>query len=110
MKAKLLTYVLIGGIASLGAGDLGAQEGNPEVGQALFQAKMCNLCHTLAGESGPMANLGGSLDAVGQRRDAAWLRVYFTDPKAVIPTATMPPAELSATELQDMIAYLLSLR
>lgn len=71
---------------------------------------MCNLCHTVAGESGPMADLGGSLDQVGQRRDAAWLRLYFTDPKAAVPSATMPKTDLTEQELEDMIAYLLSLR
>jgi nitric oxide reductase subunit C len=57
-----------------------------------------------------MADLGGSLDQVGQRRDAAWLRLYFTDPKAAISSATMPKTDLTEQELEDMIAYLLSLR
>jgi nitric oxide reductase subunit C len=57
-----------------------------------------------------MADLGGSLDQVGQRRDAAWLRLYFTDPKAAVPSATMPKTDLTEQELEDMIAYLLSLR
>jgi cytochrome c2 len=96
--------------SALSAASAHGQGGNPEVGRQLYDARMCNLCHTVAGESGPMANLGGSLDQVGERRDAAWLRLYFTDPKAAIPTATMPKADLTEQELADMIAYLLSLR
>ncbi|MCG6896214.1 MAG: NapC/NirT family cytochrome c [Thiocapsa sp.] len=56
------------------------------------------------------AELGGRLDGVGLRRDAAWLRLYFTDPKAAIPTATMPKAALTEQQLADLIAYLISLR
>jgi cytochrome c2 len=62
-----------------------AQGGDPDTGRQVYVAQMCNTCHTLAGESGPMAQIGGSLDGVGARRDAAWLRLYFTDPKAALP-------------------------
>lgn len=86
------------------------EDGNPEAGRLVYEAKLCTLCHIVAGESGPMASLGGSLDGVGQRRDAAWLKVYFTDPKVAIPNATMPAANLTEQELADLVAYLLSLR
>lgn len=86
------------------------ENGNPDAGRLVYEAKLCTLCHIVAGESGPMASLGGSLDGVGQRRDAAWLAVYFTDPKAAIPNATMPAANLTEQELADLVAYLLTLR
>jgi cytochrome c-type protein NapC len=87
-----------------------AQAGDPLAGRQVYEAKMCNLCHRVDGVSGPMADLGGSLDDVGARRDAAWLRLYFTDPKAALPTATMPKANLTEEELADLVAYLSTLR
>jgi cytochrome c-type protein NapC len=86
------------------------QGGDPLVGRQVYDAKMCNLCHTIGGVSGPMAELGGSLDDVGLRRNEEWLRLYFTDPKAAIPTATMPKANLTEQELADLVAYLATLR
>jgi nitric oxide reductase subunit C len=96
--------------AALAVVPVHAQQGDPEAGQAIYAAKMCGMCHTLAGESGPMADLGGSLDDVGLRRDAAWLHLYLTEPKAAIADATMPCAALTEQELADLIAYLLTLR
>lgn len=95
---------------ALPAATASGEDANPEAGRLVYEAKLCTLCHIVAGESGPMANLGGSLDGVGQRRDAAWLAVYFTDPKVAIPNATMPAANLTEQELADLVAYLLTLR
>ncbi len=87
-----------------------AHVGDPRTGRQVYDAKLCGLCHTVGGVSGPMAELGGSLDDVGRRRDEDWLRLYFTDPKSVIPKATMPKANLTEQELADLVAYLSTLR
>jgi mono/diheme cytochrome c family protein len=41
------------------AGTASAEDGNVESGRQLYSARMCNLCHTLGGESGQMAQFGG---------------------------------------------------
>jgi mono/diheme cytochrome c family protein len=108
MKGHRATAALLAALA-LPAATASGEEGNPEAGRLVYEAKLCNLCHIVAGELGPMSDLGGSLDGVGERRDAAWLALYFTDPKAAIPNATMPAANLTEQELADLVAYLLSL-
>ncbi len=97
----LLGFILVIGVSS-------AEEGDVQSGQRIYAEKMCNLCHTLAGESGPMAELGGPLDQIGATRDAAWIRLYLKDPTAALPGAQMPPAELTDQEIADLIAFLLS--
>ncbi|MFD2112891.1 c-type cytochrome [Thiorhodococcus fuscus] len=101
-----LTAVLIGS-ALISAGAF-AQDGNVQRGAGLYAAKTCNLCHTLAGESGPMAEMGGSLDNLGSKRDAAWIRAYLKDPTGTLPGATMPKVELTEQEIADLTAFMLA--
>ena len=104
---------MVGGllVASLwltaGAGTVfaGADEGKKD-----FAAKKCINCHTLGSEKGPMAKLGGPLDGVGAKRDAAWLKGYFTDPKSKIPDSKMPKQKLTEQEIDDLTQYMLSLK
>lgn len=85
------------------------EEGDVQAGRQLYTAKLCNLCHTLAGEMGQLAHLGGPLDQLGTRRDASWLRGYLKSPTSVLPEAKMPRFELTDREITDLITYLLSL-
>jgi len=79
-------------------------------GKQVFADKKCITCHTLGDQKGPAAQLGGPLDGVGGKRDAAWLKAYLTDPKSKIPDAKMPKQTLTAKELDDLVAYMLSLK
>lgn len=72
--------------------------------------KACKSCHSIAGEGGKMKNLGGPLDGVGAKHDAAWLKAYFTDPKSKIPNAKMPKLAMTPEQLDAMVQYLLSLK
>ena len=76
-------------------------------GQTLYTEQMCSLCHTRDGESGPMAHVGGSLDGLAAKRDAAWIERYLRDPQAVIPSSQMPKSTLTDQQLADLIAFLL---
>lgn len=79
-------------------------------GKKVFQAKKCISCHSLGSEKGAMAKLGGPLDGVGTKRDAAWLKAYLADPKSKIPNAKMPKQNLNEKEIDDLTQYMLSLK
>jgi nitric oxide reductase subunit C len=109
MKENRRTRLLIvlPAVAALGAAPrafAGAAEG-----KALYE-KQCKVCHSLGGEAGKMADKGGPLDGVGAKRDAAWLRQYLRDPKAAMPEAKMPKLKMTDQELEDHVAYMLSLK
>lgn len=80
-----------------------------EDAKALYDQK-CKVCHTLGGEGGKMAEKGGPLDGIGSKRDEAWLRAYFADPKSKIPDAKMPKLKLTPAEWDVIVAYMLTLK
>ena len=86
-----------------------AASGGAAEGKALYDQK-CQACHSLAGQGGKMAHIGGPLDGVGAKRDAKWLRQYLGDPKATLPNAKMPKMKLDDQQLDDLVAYLLTLK
>jgi cbb3-type cytochrome oxidase cytochrome c subunit len=53
---------------------------------------------------------GGPLDGVGGKRDAKWLKAYLADPKSQMPDAKMPKMKLSDQQLDDLVAFLLTLK
>lgn len=83
-------------------------DGDIESGRQLYNDQMCNLCHSLAGEVGQMAQVGGPLDGVGGKRDAAWIERYLKDPKSVIPNSQMPATGLNNQQIADLTAFLLA--
>jgi nitric oxide reductase subunit C len=99
-----LVAMLVGVGACAGMAYAGAEEG-----KALYE-KQCKVCHSIAGDKGKMADKGGPLDGVGAKRDAAWLKTYLTDPKAAMPEAKMPKMKLSPQQIDDAVAYMLTLK
>jgi len=80
-----------------------------EDAKALYDKK-CKTCHSLKGDAGKFADKGGALDSVGSKRDEAWLRAYFADPKSKIPDAKMPKLKLTPQEWDALVAYMLTLK
>jgi mono/diheme cytochrome c family protein len=78
-------------------------------GKALYE-KQCKVCHSIAGDAGKMADKGGPLDGVAGKRDAVWLKAYLKDPKSQMPDAKMPKMKLGDEQLDDVIAYMLTLK
>ncbi len=79
-----------------------------EEGKALYEQK-CKICHSIGADKGKMADKGGPLDGVGAKRDAEWLKKYLADPKAVMPDAKMPKLKMTEQDLNDYVAYMLTL-
>ena len=102
MKTLSLVSVLVG-LVVLGS------TARAEDAQALYDKK-CQVCHSIKGVGGKMADKGGALDGVGSKRDAAWLKAYFADPKSKIPDAKMPKLKLTPAEWDEMVAYMLTLK
>jgi nitric oxide reductase subunit C len=87
----------------------GSAMAGAEEGEKIF-GKKCMVCHSLGETHGPMAQLGGSLDGVGSKRDAAWLKACLIDPLVYFPSGKFPKQNFTDKELDDLVAYLLSLK
>lgn len=83
-----------------------------EKGMAVYEAQRCRLCHSVA----DVGNKKGPLDSVGSKLKAEDMRAWITTPVEMATTAgaTRKPAmkaftDLSADDLNALVAYLLSL-
>ncbi len=77
-------------------------------GQAVYARFGCNGCHRIHGEGGAV---GPDLSYEGDSRpDKAWHLKHFRDPASVSPGSFMPKFPLSDKELDDLIAYIVSLK
>ncbi|MEO0616670.1 MAG: sulfur oxidation c-type cytochrome SoxX [Pseudomonadota bacterium] len=104
--------------------------GDARAGEAVFVAREaghCITCHQVAGlEAAFQGNVGPELTGIGSRRSAAYLRDRIMDPTRLNPDATMPgyyrsrdlrqvpPSArgttlLTAQQIEDVVAYLMSL-
>jgi mono/diheme cytochrome c family protein len=100
----LVLAALVGVALSAARAHAGADEG-----KGLYEQK-CKACHSIGNDAGKMANLGGKLDGVGAKRDAAWLKAYIADPKSKMPDAKMPKIKLEPAQLDDIVAYMMTLK
>lgn len=126
--AELVPYVIVGD--SIPASLTGAK-GDPVRGRAIVadrQVGMCLLCH-----SGPFpedkfqGNIGPDLTGVGSRLSEGQLRLRIVDTSKIDPGTIMPPfyrvdglrrvppayrgkPVLTAVEIEDVVAYLMTLK
>jgi cytochrome c2 len=76
-------------------------------GKEVFAAQKCAMCHSIAGIGGKKL----ALDGVGSRLKAEAIKKWIRNPKEMKPDTTMKPyPNLLDKELNDITAYLLTLR
>ena len=73
------------------------------IGKQLFESYGCSSCHSVAG----VGNTSSALDGVGSKRNAAELRKAVTSPAS---GSAMPPMDIPAKDLDNLVAYLLTLK
>ena len=75
-------------------------------GVAYFREENCISCHAIGGHGG---SVGPDLTNISIHKDAAWMIQHFKRPSALRPGTSMPPIQLSDTQLNSLAAYLLKL-
>jgi nitric oxide reductase subunit C len=93
-------------VASLGT-PARAAAGKAATGHKLYASQGCAACHTIGGKGG---KVGPDLSKEGKKRNAAWLTAFLKNPRSKVPKGTMPPVKASAKDLQDLSAYMLTLK
>jgi mono/diheme cytochrome c family protein len=101
---SLVTVVTVLGLLLMGISASAWAQGDAAKGKALVDSKKCALCHKAGSKLGkPMEQLGGDSDAK--------IKGALTNPKATLgPQVKMPAYKLSDAEVQDIIAYLRSMK
>ena len=76
-------------------------------GQRYFMSNGCYGCHTVGKMGTP---IGPDLSKVGSKYPRTYLERWLRDPSSQRPNAHMPTLELSPQQVQDLAAFLSSLR
>jgi len=88
-----------------------AKAGDPVKGERVFTNQKCATCHAINGKG---MKIGPDLGAIGLRRDAASLAKFLVKPTPLDPNkppiVKMPPVVVKGQDLDDLIAYLLTLK
>jgi cytochrome c2 len=78
-----------------------------ENGKEVYSQQKCSMCHSIAGVGGKLA----SLDHVGTKLNADQIKEWIRTPKNMKPDVLMKPyADLPEKDLDDLTAYLLTLK
>jgi ubiquinol-cytochrome c reductase cytochrome b subunit len=82
---------------------------NPSLaeGQAIFVRQGCNACH---GDNGVGGGIGPRLVGVGTKYDSAKLQSLLRSPTPAMLAGGMPPIDIKQEELDQLVAYLQSLK
>lgn len=79
-------------------------DGSTEViGKQLFESYGCSACHSVAGQG----NTSSPLDGIGSKRTTEELKKRVTSPST---GSAMPAMEVPAKDLDNLVAYLLTLK
>jgi ubiquinol-cytochrome c reductase cytochrome b subunit len=75
-------------------------------GVAYFRRENCISCHVVGDHGG---KVGPDLTRSSMHKDAAWMIQHFKRPSAMRPGSSMPPIQLSDSQLGELAAFLLKL-
>jgi len=76
-------------------------------GQLVYQSQGCSNCHAINGIGG---SSGPDLTRVGARHDRDWFIGHFKDPQKFVKNSAMPPVSLPDPEIDQLTAYMLTLK
>jgi cytochrome c oxidase subunit 2 len=88
-------------------------------GEQQFMSDQCASCHRIAGTSADYADIGPDLTHLASRKTLAsliipntpkWLAAWIRNPQAIKPGVRMPDLGLNATQVNELVAYLDTLR
>ncbi len=113
-----------GGQATAPAGQTTAPAGgaNADAGKALMTSKGCIACHTIAGVPGAVGTIGPALSDMGDPakhpkmaggtldNNVDNMKKWLKDPPTVKPGTVMPNLNLSQPEIDNLVAYLQTLK
>lgn len=95
---------------------------NADAGKALVTSKGCIACHTIAGVPGAVGTIGPALSDMGDPgkhpkiaggvldNNVDNLKKWLKDPPAVKPGTAMPNLNLSQTEIDNLVAFMQTLK
>ena len=78
-----------------------------KAGEETVKTVGCLTCHAVDGLGSDFAP---ALDSVGTKVKASYLHQWISDPKAYDPGTSMPSLRLSSNEIDNIVAYLMSLQ
>jgi cytochrome c2 len=105
LPALLALAACSGGGAQANAGTEIARA-QVEHGRELFRNKGCVTCHQNDRVEGETGIYGIGPNLTDYRNDAEFLRQWLADPGEVRPNTQMPDLDLSAEEIEALIAFL----
>ncbi len=76
-------------------------------GQLVYQAQGCSNCHAISGIGGTS---GPDLTQVGMRHDKEWFMGHFRDPQKFVKNSAMPPVEAKDADIEQLTAYMATLK
>lgn len=85
---------------------LAAAGGDVEKGKAVYEAQKCKMCHSIAG----VGNKKFPLDGVAGKLSAEDIKKWIVDPKSMKKDTIMKAYKLSDADLDNLMAYMLSLK
>jgi len=115
MKSVYVTAVMVLALTAVSMMDVPRADfrneaaGDPVKGRQVYlnSNPNCSACHSVGASGG---KFGPDLSAIGKKRDAAWLAKYLPNPRFLDPANKMPAVSAKGKDLEDLIAYLVSLK
>lgn len=112
--SQALLTIAIAAVALIALARPAAAQGDAKKGEQVYTAQKCQICHSIAGKGGKAS----PLDGVGAKVSADDIRHWIVNPKEMatkMNSQKKPPmpdryGKLPAADIDDLVAYMLSLK